>query len=85
MSDDWQRPPHIHFKVSKRGYAELITQMYFAGQPLNQQDRLLQHHSVEEQSAMIATPLASFDHQIDVKESDPTVYHYQIILKNILG
>jgi protocatechuate 3,4-dioxygenase beta subunit len=38
----WQRPPHIHFKVARRGYRELTTQMYFAGQPLNATDRLLQ-------------------------------------------
>ncbi len=38
---DWERPPHIHFKVSKRGYHELITQMYFKGQPLNDKDKIL--------------------------------------------
>ena len=27
----WNRPPHIHFKISKNGYVELITQMYFEG------------------------------------------------------
>lgn len=27
-NDDW-RAPHIHFKVARRGYHELITQMYF--------------------------------------------------------
>lgn len=36
----WIRPPHIHFRVSRRGYHELITQMYFAGEPLNQADRI---------------------------------------------
>ena len=34
----WVRPPHIHFRVSRRGYHELVTQMYFAGEPLNEQD-----------------------------------------------
>ena len=33
-SDDWMRPPHIHFKVSKRGYVELVTQMYFPGEKI---------------------------------------------------
>jgi protocatechuate 3,4-dioxygenase, beta subunit len=37
----WSRPPHIHFKVALRGFRELITQMYFAGEPLNEVDRLL--------------------------------------------
>jgi protocatechuate 3,4-dioxygenase beta subunit len=34
----WIRPPHIHFRVSRRGYHELVTQMYFAGEPLNEKD-----------------------------------------------
>ncbi|MDX2412710.1 MAG: protocatechuate 3,4-dioxygenase [Woeseiaceae bacterium] len=38
---EWVRPPHIHYKVSRRGYRELITQMYFDGDPLNDKDRLL--------------------------------------------
>ena len=36
----WIRPPHVHFKVSRRGYQEVITQMYFAGEPLNEPDRI---------------------------------------------
>jgi protocatechuate 3,4-dioxygenase beta subunit len=36
----WIRPPHIHFRVSRRGYHELVTQMYFAGEPLNERDRI---------------------------------------------
>ena len=40
---DWDRPPHIHFRLSKRGYHELITQMYFKGHPLNDADKILQH------------------------------------------
>jgi protocatechuate 3,4-dioxygenase, beta subunit len=42
VQDDWTRPPHIHFKVARRGFHELTTQMYFAGEPLNETDRLLQ-------------------------------------------
>ncbi len=45
----WIRPPHIHFKVSKRGYHELITQLYFAGEPLNEPDLLRKELSPEEQ------------------------------------
>lgn len=41
VRDGWARPPHIHFKVARRGYRELTTQMYFAGDPLNDVDRLL--------------------------------------------
>ena len=42
VADEWSRPPHIHFKVARRGFHELTTQMYFAGDPLNDVDRLLQ-------------------------------------------
>lgn len=35
------RTPHIHFRVSKRGYVELSTQMYFAGEKLNDPDVVL--------------------------------------------
>lgn len=42
VRDGWARPPHIHFKVAKRGFGELITQMYFAGNALNDVDHLLQ-------------------------------------------
>ena len=42
---DWDRPPHIHCKVQKRGFHELTTQMYFGGHPLNATDRILQSMS----------------------------------------
>jgi len=38
--EKWVRPPHIHFKVSKRGYHEITTQMFFEGEPLNDIDNL---------------------------------------------
>jgi protocatechuate 3,4-dioxygenase, beta subunit len=40
-SINWVRPPHIHVKVSRLGYRELITQMYFKGDPLNERDLIL--------------------------------------------
>jgi len=40
--ENWTRPPHLHFKVAKRGYRELVTQMFFAGDALNEKDRLFQ-------------------------------------------
>ena len=42
VTGNWSRPPHIHFRVSRRGFHELTTQMYFAGESLNERDRLLQ-------------------------------------------
>lgn len=44
----WMRPPHIHFRIACRGYRELTTQMYFAGEALNADDRVRNGLSAEE-------------------------------------
>lgn len=49
----WVRPPHIHFKVSRLGYIELITQMYFSGQSLNDQDQILKRLKKADQTKVI--------------------------------
>ena len=67
----WTRPPHIHFKVSKRGYIELVTQMYFPGNKLNDSDRLLKRKSKEERKLMIAARIGD----------KPNVYAFNIILQ----
>lgn len=67
----WTRPPHIHFKVTKRGYVELVTQMYFPGHELNEIDLLLQRKSVEEQTLMVAEKVCD----------DPEKYNYRIIIE----
>ena len=77
VSAQWSRPPHIHFKVSKRGYEELVTQMYFADQALNLQDRLLARHDESAQAAMIAKLLTA------AEGSNPAVYQYSIVLSAI--
>ncbi len=51
----WTRPPHIHFKAHARGYADLTTQMYFAGEPLNENDRLFRSHSRAEQEQCVVS------------------------------
>ena len=38
----FMRPPHIHFSITGR-HERLVTQMYFAGEPLNAGDSLLAH------------------------------------------
>jgi len=50
---DWWRPPHIHFKVARRGYHELTTQMYFAGHELNEKDPLLNGVAADERERLI--------------------------------
>jgi protocatechuate 3,4-dioxygenase beta subunit len=39
----WWRPPHIHFDV-QTAYSRLCTQMYFPGEPLNDEDLLIARH-----------------------------------------
>ena len=41
VTESWTRPPHIHFKVHKRGFQELTTQLYFRDHPLNKDDLIL--------------------------------------------
>lgn len=50
---NWMRPPHIHFKVAKLGYTELITQMYFAGESLNAQDKILMQLPLREREKVV--------------------------------
>lgn len=54
VEQDWDRPPHIHFKVSRRGYKEITTQMYFEGEPLNAPDRILNALTDEQQAMVVA-------------------------------
>jgi protocatechuate 3,4-dioxygenase beta subunit len=51
LQNGWYRPPHIHFMVSAMGFTQFVTQMYFRGdaikdnqfnQQLNEADFLLQ-------------------------------------------
>jgi protocatechuate 3,4-dioxygenase beta subunit len=55
---DWLRAPHIHFEVHGRS-ERLITQMYFAGEPLNASDRILM--SARSPDLLIAAPLPPAD------------------------
>ncbi len=59
VMDNWSRPPHIHFKVARRGFHELTTQMYFAGDPLNDVDRLLQSVPEPERAMLVVDFSAS--------------------------
>lgn len=49
----WVRPPHIHFKIQKLGYLEMITQMYFSGEKLNSHDRILQRLPLVDQRNVV--------------------------------
>jgi protocatechuate 3,4-dioxygenase beta subunit len=60
-SSTWQRPPHIHYKVQKRAHAELTTQLYFSGHPLNDGDLILLDLPTAERERVV----------VDVKDADP--------------
>lgn len=50
---NWDRPPHVHFKISKRGYHDLITQMYFKGEALNDKDLILLDTAAKDRPSLI--------------------------------
>ena len=50
---DWVRPPHIHFKVTRLGYRDLVTQMYFKGDALNDRDLILLNIPANERGSVI--------------------------------
>ena len=56
---DWTRPPHIHFKIQKRGFRELITQMYFEGNEYNDRDKILQDIPASERPLVVVPMLNS--------------------------
>ncbi len=72
VNDNWTRPPHIHFKVSRRGYREITTQMYFDKEPLNDVDSLLNELPKDLQSTLIAT-----------RESEAEPFQFNIVLAKV--
>lgn len=77
VSEEWSRPPHIHFKVSRRGYREITTQMYFEDEPLNDSDRLLNELSADEQNSVIARILPG-----DASDF-ATQFRFDVVLKSV--
>ncbi|MBC7742599.1 MAG: hypothetical protein H7061_10405 [Bdellovibrionaceae bacterium] len=63
---DWMRPAHIHFKVARLGYNELITQMYFEGDKYNSSDKILQQLKKDDQQKVIVkfAPLPNVPHKV---------------------
>jgi protocatechuate 3,4-dioxygenase beta subunit len=70
------RAPHIHVRVTARGFATISTQMYVAGEPQNDRDFLLQSVRDPEARAKLvvpfrrggegAAPAAKFDAKFDI-------------------
>lgn len=65
VAADYWRPPHIHFDITGK-VNRLVTQMYFAGEPLNAKDPLLQQSWAKD--SLIASILPpSADEEADSK------------------
>ena len=41
IGDDTWRPSHIHYMVRAPGYRQLVTQLYFKGDPMNEKDAFI--------------------------------------------
>lgn len=78
---DWIRPPHIHFRVSALGYKELITQMYFAGNPLNDRDLILR--GIPESERMKA--IVDFLPATEVSEPGSLIGQFDITIEPVRG
>jgi protocatechuate 3,4-dioxygenase, beta subunit len=78
QADGWWRPPHIHFSVFGRVWlSRLVTQMYFPGEPLNAQDRILNavpDPAARERLVARLAPPASDSH-------NALVFEHQIVLR----
>lgn len=70
----WMRPAHIHFKVHRRGYEELTSQLYFEDDRFNANDRILQSLKPNDRKNVI----------VDFKSSDggPKVGQFDITIKS---
>ncbi len=70
------RTPHIHFKVRGRDLRTLTTQMYFAGEPLNARDGILNGVRDPARRARLIVPFAPAD---DL-EAGASRGHFDIVL-----
>lgn len=67
------RTPHIHFRASRRGFVELATQMYFAGEKLNDVDIVLKRVPVADWPQVIIKPVKGDKDAIPVFQFDITI------------
>jgi protocatechuate 3,4-dioxygenase beta subunit len=79
-SANWMRPPHIHFKVTAPGRRSFTTQMYFAGNALNDKDHILLNLTAAQRRNVIVSfdaaagsnllPTGVFDITLNISGSD---------------
>lgn len=72
----WWRPPHVHFQVTTP-HDRLITQMYFPGEELNEQDELLTRHRRLKQDDRVTAKVLPLE---DGMESGALSIEFDIVL-----
>lgn len=65
------RTPHIHFRVTSASGRELVTQMYFPGEPMNRKDQIFRR---------LAGSAARDAATATTRSRAPFAYHYDIVL-----
>ena len=76
-SNSWLRPPHIHFAVLSPRHGRFVTQMYFAGNPLNAEDWLLNGISDPEARARL---IAAIEPPAPETDPDASIVKFDIVL-----
>lgn len=76
---DAMRTRHIHFRVSRRGYHELITQMYFEGEDLNPEDGIWTSLSPEERGRVTVTR----ENMPGANGGDESLCQFDIVLQEV--
>jgi len=71
----FNRPPHIHFDISGKSN-RLVTQLYFAGEPLNESDPLLASTRANRQSLIVTLKRPTRD-----VEPDALLGNWDIVLE----
>ena len=77
LNGNQYRPKHIHFKVTKPGFPDLITQLYFEGDPLIPLCPII--HTIKDESA-IQRLVAKLD-MGEQRPFDCLVYRFDIVLR----
>lgn len=77
-TNNWWRPPHIHFSLYGEAFmSRVITQMFFPGEPLNDVDGILQ--AVHEPNARDRL-IAKLDHDLGIHEH-ALGYRFDMVLR----
>jgi protocatechuate 3,4-dioxygenase beta subunit len=73
------RTPHIHFRLARRGFHEMVTQMYFPGEALNEKDGQLLSVSEAERPRLIGVAQTAGAGD----EAGAAVYGFDITLRRV--